>query len=181
MSLSKFSRIMCQIFIVLLILLPIGIIYFWITYGTPHAYLSLLGLVQINTPVDMITKLPLTLLPRVLAIVISLIFSFILMRALILLIRLFGYYSKNEIFSERNVLIYRQLGHCMFYWVFGGLIYQIFMTAAISMNNPPGHRMFFVSITGVDLLTLLVGVIILGIARVMREGQRLADENEYTI
>ncbi len=181
MSLSKYSRIMRRIFQGLLVLLPIGIVCFWATYQTPYAYLSNLGIVQINTPIDILTKLPLTFLTRLMAIIVSLIFSLILVRALMLLIRLFGHYAKNEIFSDRNVNIYRHLGHCVFYWVFGGMVYQALMTVVISMNNPPGQRMLFVSFTGLDALTLLVGVIILGIARVMREGQRLADENEYTI
>ena len=181
MSLSKYSRVMRYVFQMLLMLLPIGIVYFWLTYQTPYAYLSNFGIVQINTPITILTKLPLSFLTRIAAIIVSLIFSFILMRALSLLIQLFGHYARNEIFTACNVQIYRQLGHCVFYWVFGGIVYEALMTIVISMNNPPGERMLFVSFTGVDALTLLVGVIILGISRVMREGQHLADENEYII
>ena len=181
MSLSKYSRIMRRIFQVLFVLIPIGIIYFWMTAGTSYGYLSDIGVFHLPELIAQITKSPLSLPVRFGATIVSLAYSLILMWALVMLIRLFSHYEKGEIFSERNVTIYRRLGHCVFYWFFAGIVYEAILTAVLSMNNPPGHRMFMFGATATDIVSLLVGVIILGIARVMREGQRLADENEYTI
>lgn len=181
MSLSQYSRLLRRIFQILLVLLPIGMVYFWLTAGTPSDYLTRTGVVQLYIPIDSLTSSPLAMKIRLSAMLASAIYALILVRALCLLISLFRHYEMGEIFSERNVKIFRQLGRSIFYWIFGGVLYHTLMSIIISYNNPPGHRMLMVTFSGIDFLSLLVGGIILGIARVMQEGLKLADESELTI
>lgn len=51
------------------------------------------------------------------------------------------------------------------------------MTVALSLGNPPGQRSLAIGIQWDDCLHILFGAVLLTIARVMAEAQRLADDN----
>ena len=55
------------------------------------------------------------------------------------------------------------------------------MSVVLSFNNPPGERILAISFVGMDFLTLILGMIILIISWVMKEGYILADEHSHTI
>ena len=84
-----------------------------------------------------------------------------------------------EITKNRQAL--NKLGYSLFYWVFGSVIYGSLMSVILSFNNPPGERIFAISFVGMDFLTLILGIIILIISWVMKEGYILADEHSQTI
>ncbi|MDT9000474.1 DUF2975 domain-containing protein [Paucibacter sp. APW11] len=48
---------------------------------------------------------------------------------------------------------------------------------ALTWLNPPGHRQLMLGLSLQDYLVLLIGLVLLAIARVMREAARLAEEN----
>ena len=72
--------------------LPVGIIFFWLTTQTDHDYLSFTGLVQYGLDIQAITHTELSIRTRVISIAVSLLYSSILMFALNSLIQLFKNY-----------------------------------------------------------------------------------------
>jgi hypothetical protein len=68
-----------------------------------------------------------------------------------------------------------------FYWAFGGLVYGGLISVVLSFNNPPGQRILSISFTGLDVVTLFCGMIVLVISYVMNEAQKIADEQRHTI
>lgn len=51
------------------------------------------------------------------------------------------------------------------------------MTVALSLGNPPGQRFLAITIAWYDCLHVLIGAVLVAIARVMAEARRLADDN----
>ncbi len=51
------------------------------------------------------------------------------------------------------------------------------MTVAFSLSNPPGQRFLAIDLAWYDWLHILFGAVLVAIARVMAEAQRLADDN----
>lgn len=172
---SRWVGLICRLF---LLLVPIGVIYFWLTVQTPYDYP---GLIQYGLEIESLTSYPLSMQIRLLAIVVSLVYALIIIYALNCLIKLFNNYQKGEIFTLENAGFYKKLGYSIFCWTVGGMIYHAIMTGVISFNNPPGERIIALSITGVDILSLLIGLLVVIISWVMQEGYRIADENTHTI
>lgn len=162
-------------------LLPFFVCYYWLTVDTQYDYLTSLGIIQSSYEISNYTQLPLTLTTRVLASIASLMLCAVIMYALKILIRLFRNYEQNEIFSLQNTMCYQKLGCSLFYWVGASVIYGALISVILSFNNPPGERIISVSFEGIDLLTIVLGFMILIISWVMKEGFILADENFHTI
>ncbi|MCY1549680.1 hypothetical protein D9M68_858610 [compost metagenome] len=51
------------------------------------------------------------------------------------------------------------------------------MSVALSIGNPPGQRVLAITIAWFDCLHVLLGAVLVAIARVMVEARRLADDN----
>lgn len=175
---SRRVRLLLQSF---LALTPIMVCYFWLTVETPYDFISATGIFYLTYDIGYFTMLPLTMTTRIVAAFTSLLMSSILMYALMVLIRLFRNYERGEIFSLENAMSYQKLGYSLFYWVLGSVIYGSLMSVILSFNNPPGERIFEISFVGMDFLTLILGIIILIISWVMKEGYILADEHSQTI
>ncbi|MCC5517242.1 MULTISPECIES: DUF2975 domain-containing protein [Vibrio] len=173
---SRRVRLLLQSF---LALTPIMVCYFWLTIETPYDFISATGLYYYD--IGHLTMLPLSMTTRTVAAFTSLAMSSILMYALMVLIRLFRNYERGEIFSLENAMSYQKLGYSLFYWVLGSVIYSSLMSVILSFNNPPGERILGISFVGMDFLTLILGIIILIISWVMKEGYILADEHSQTI
>ncbi|PTO71086.1 DUF2975 domain-containing protein [Vibrio splendidus] len=173
---SRRVRLLLQSF---LALTPIMVCYFWLTIETPYDFISATGLYYYD--LGHLTMLPLSMTTRTVAAFTSLAMSSILMYALMVLIRLFRNYERGEIFSLENAMSYQKLGYSLFYWVLGSVIYSSLMSVILSFNNPPGERILGISFVGMDFLTLILGIIILIISWVMKEGYILADEHSQTI
>jgi DUF2975 family protein len=175
---SRMARLCFQGFIVLL---PLSVSYYWLTVNTTYDYLGLLGIIELDLDVAELTQVPLSPSTRILALVVSLILCIILMQALNLLIRLFKNYERQDIFSYENAVLYTKLGRLIFYWVFGGFIYNGALSVILSFNNPPGERVLELTFTGVDVMTLFLGVIVLIISWVMKEAYEISEEHRRTI
>ncbi|MEZ8252113.1 DUF2975 domain-containing protein [Vibrio splendidus] len=173
---SRRVRLLLQSF---LALTPIMVCYFWLTIETPYDFISATGLYYYD--IGHLTMLPLSMTTRTVAAFTSLAMSSILMYALMVLIRLFRNYERGEIFSLENAMSYQKLGYSLFYWVLGSVIYSSLVSVILSFNNPPGERILGISFVGMDFLTLILGIIILIISWVMKEGYILADEHSQTI
>ena len=73
------------------------------------------------------------------------------------------------------------MGYALFIWVVVGLIYDALISMVLSMNNPPGHHALALSFQGIDVVTLIIGAIIILIAKVMEQAQILETEHALTI
>ncbi|MEZ8786445.1 DUF2975 domain-containing protein [Vibrio splendidus] len=180
-NIQKQSRRVRMLLQSLFVLTPIMVCYFWLTVETPYDFISSTGIFYLTYDIGNYTMLPLTMTTRIVAAFTSLLMSSILMYALMVLIRLFRNYERGEIFSLENAMSYQKLGYSLFYWVLGSVIYGSLMSVILSFNNPPGERIFEISFVGMDFLTLILGIIILIISWVMKEGYILADEHSQTI
>ncbi|KLV05549.1 membrane protein [Photobacterium aquae] len=178
-NIQKQSRRVRIIFQCLLIFTPIVVCYYWITINTP--YDTLLNTIQFSSKITDYTQQPLSTMTRVWAGAASLLLSGVIMYALIILIRLFRNYEQNNIFTIDNVGYYKKLGFCVFYWVGGSFLYTSVISIILSFNNPPGERLFVIGFTWIDMITLLLGGVIVLISWVMKEGCAIADENSRTI
>ncbi|MEZ8610212.1 DUF2975 domain-containing protein [Vibrio sp. 10N.222.51.C8] len=180
-NIQKQSRRVRMLLQSLFVLTPIMVCYFWLTVETPYDFISSTGIFYLTYDIGNYTMLPLTMTTRIVTAFTSLLMSSILMYALMVLIRLFRNYERGEIFSLENAMSYQKLGYSLFYWVLGSVIYGSLMSVILSFNNPPGERIFEISFVGMDFLTLILGIIILIISWVMKEGYILADEHSQTI
>jgi hypothetical protein len=91
--------------------------------------------------------------------------------------RLFQGYAAGAIFT---VAAARRLCHCAYSLLALGVIAPfgaLGLSLALSADLPPGARKIAISISSDDLGLLLMGIILLVIARVMGEAARLAEEN----
>ena len=52
---------------------------------------------------------------------------------------------------------------------------------ALTINNPPGHRVLAISFTADHVKLMFVAIILMIIARVMNEGREIYDENQLTV
>ena len=49
---------------------------------------------------------------------------------------------------------------------------------ALTLGNPPGQRVLAISLASHDVVSVLVGLLVIGVGAVMREAARIARENE---
>ncbi|WP_161974515.1 DUF2975 domain-containing protein [Piscinibacter terrae] len=90
---------------------------------------------------------------------------------------LFGEYAQGRIFTNLASMRLRRLAWA----VIGAAATQIVARTAhvllLTMNNPPGKKVLTISISSTDYSFIIFGVLLLGIAWVMVEATRLAQEN----
>jgi len=90
---------------------------------------------------------------------------------------LFGEYARGHIFTALASMRLRRLAWSLI----GTAVAQIFARTAIGLvltfNNPPGKKMLILNVSSNDYGFVLFGVLMLGIAWVMVEATRLAQEN----
>ncbi|NOH72232.1 DUF2975 domain-containing protein [Vibrio pectenicida] len=180
-QIQTYSRRIGIVINFLMVLLPVATIYFWLTVQTSGDILTKSGIFELSYDVSSYTSEPLTLQTRLLSLLISLLPCGIVFYALILLKNLFKSYENGEIFTIQTVKYYRQLGLVFFYWAIGGFVYSGLFSVALSFNNPPGERLLALTFTGLDVMALFCGFIVVVISHVMREAQQLADEQKHTI
>jgi len=161
-------------------LLPLMLIHYWLVLDTPYDIYNLIGLI---TPINHISLLiePVSITTRALAFVASLIPVGIIMLGLHLLIGLFKNYQRGSIFTLENSNTYKRLGYCLLFWVFGNVLYGALLSVILSSNGTQENRVLTLTLTGPDLLPLILASIIIVISQIMTEAQKIADEHNQTI
>lgn len=180
-KIQRTSRLVRATLQAVIVLLPLSVCYYWLSVNTPYDVLSLSGIIELDMDVAALTQSPLTLETRLLALLASLGLSAILIYVLVLLVRLFKNYEQQEIFNFENTVLYTKLARSIFYWVVGNFIYTGVLSVILSFNNPPGERVLQLSFTGVDVMTLFLGVVVVVISWVMKEGYDISEEHSQTI
>jgi hypothetical protein len=97
------------------------------------------------------------------------------------LMRLFGLYEQGLIFRSANVRCFKSLSRVLIWWFAGGMVERTLMGIALTLHNPPGHRILTISLGSPDLTALLLGIILAIIAWVMEEGRKLQEDQDFTV
>jgi hypothetical protein len=105
----------------------------------------------------------------------------ITMLILYYLVKLFKLYEQAQIFTSANVKYIRNIGWIMLLNQIIRPIYEAMFTAALTFQNPHGHRFISISFTNNNLTTLIIALFIILISWVMAEGCKLNDEQKYII
>ena len=171
---SKRFRIFFQI---MFILIPLGVIWFWLVFHGKHDVFK-----QFGIGASLVSR-PITVdfLSRALAMAVSIIPTGIILYCLTQLIKLFKNYEDGNIFVFNNVICYQKLGYALFSWVIGGIIYEALISLALTFQNAPKLRLIATGISSIDLVALIAGGIILLISWVMKEAYKTSKEQSLMI
>ena len=152
-------------FQIIFYLMPIFVFLFWVVFRTNYDFFLTLGI-----GADLLVR-PVTInvFTRVLGFSASLIPLGVLMYGLSQLIKLFKNYEVGQIFTSDNANYYQKLGYTLFAWVISGVIYGALISFIVTFQNKPGYRVIAVSMSGIDVASLVTGGIVLIIAWVMKE------------
>ncbi|MET0211062.1 MAG: DUF2975 domain-containing protein [Burkholderiaceae bacterium] len=91
--------------------------------------------------------------------------------------QLFGCYERGEIFSAPATRHLSRLGQAILATAPVMPVTQCLTILALTLQNPPGQRILQFQVGSTHYLQLLFGLILLAMAMVMQEAQRMAEEN----
>ena len=95
--------------------------------------------------------------------------------------RLLVEYECGRIFQPAAVACIRRIGQACLAWVAARLLFDPLSSVAVTLHHPEGQRNLAISNEAIDVSALLLGCVVLLIARVMQEGQRLQEENAQIV
>lgn len=176
---SLFFRVVFQI---LFIALPVILVIAWVT--SPESFVIMGGVINMNfIPRSYVNNILHVLTPtdRLLGFAISSIPMLIELYILYSLIKLFGLYSKGEIFSVNNVRYIRNIGYALLLTQIVNPLYEGLMGVALTWHNPHGHRFASVTLDQTNLGIIFVALIVILISWIMAEGCKLREEQQLTI
>jgi len=104
-----------------------------------------------------------------------------IMSILYLLYRLFKKYSQGEIFDGRNVVRIKNIGYFILAYNLSSPLYEGLVTYALTYQNEVGHKMIRMGLSGMNLFSIAIAVMIIIIAWIMDEGRKLKENEAYTI
>ena len=114
---------------------------------------------------------------RLIALVCALVATGFTMWALWSLRRLFLLYARGSVFSAEALAALNHVAVALFAGVVVAFAMQAPISLALTWPNGAGHREISLSFGTSDVATLFMAGVVLVIARVMAEAQRVADEN----
>ncbi len=120
-------------------------------------------------------------LSLVLGFAISLAASGIILFGLWRLRRLFELYSHGRIFTAENAYCLRSFAWALVIFAVTKPLFGAALSVALTFRNPPGERALAISLGSNEFGVAFVGVLLLVIAWIMREGCRLAEENAQIV
>jgi hypothetical protein len=125
--------------------------------------------------------LPLPVSARFMGFLVTMMPTAVAMAGAYYLMRLFHLYEQGYIFKPPNVLCFKRLSRVLMWWFAVGIIHRSLLSVALTLHNPPGHRIFTLGIGSPDLTALLLGCILAVIAWVMEEGRKLQEDQDFTV
>ena len=168
------SRILKRICMLLVFLVPVICALYWIFFNQVRHLPNMA-----NFPVPVTGNLP--AFSRILAFFTDLIPLSVLVYGLFVLTRLFALYENGIIFAKANVDCFNRLGRAMIIWVVCHFLNNSLISIALTLHNPPGHRMITVGLEGAEFSALFVGGIILTVTWVMDEARKIKEDYELFI
>ena len=167
-SLQRLSRRLKRVAIVFMALTLIISVLFWLFIN--------------QLPSELLSRLPvkfdqsLSLSTRLLALLVTMIPVTLLLCGLKTLVNLFRSYESGKVFSQNNVKHFKTLGWVLIVWFFASVLYNALLSIVLTLNNPPGHRMLVVRFELLDLTSLLMGFVLIAIAKVMQLAYELNED-----
>ncbi|ODN43834.1 DUF2975 domain-containing protein [Piscirickettsia litoralis] len=171
---SFFSRILFSVvlFAVVILLIIPSLMQWLYPFNCNHITASnesLCSIQQLNYPTRM-TSLVFGVAPY-------LIFSY----GCFIIIRLFKNYERGLVFTKENVTLYNKIGWSALLWAILKPIAQSLQTFVLSLHLGPGHYAVRILVQESSYIAGFIGLLIVIISYVMREGQRLQEQEDYTV
>jgi hypothetical protein len=91
--------------------------------------------------------------------------------------RLFESYARGEVFTAAAARRLRRCGYALIITGAESPFGSLLLSAALSLDLPPGRGSLVVTISSNDLLLALIGGVVLVISQVMVEAARIAEDN----
>ena len=179
---KRVSLFFRAVFQILFIALPVILVIAWVT--SPESFVIMGGVINMSfIPRSYVNNILHILTPtdRLLGFGISSIPMLIELYILYSLIKLFGLYSKGEIFSVNNVRHIRNIGYALLVTQVVNPLYEGLMGVALTWHNPHGHRFASVTLDQTNLGIIFVALIVILISWIMAEGCKLREEQQLTI
>ncbi|MDD7985226.1 DUF2975 domain-containing protein [Lentisphaera marina] len=175
-SLSKWLK---WIFAMYLIVLPVIQIVIW-TYLDKQTVRT--GATEL-LPYGVVLPPPITdvVETKFVCFLISMVPTAITMFVFYYLSRLFSLYSKGIIFEDSNVNLIKKIAYLLLIKAAIGPVFEAAITAAWTMGNPVGERVIMLTSQTINLNGIVTALIILVAAWVMNEGQKLKQEQLFTV
>ncbi len=167
------SRRLRVLFTGLIWLIPVFTVLFWLMFNSlPEGF-------KVELPAR--NQADLTVISIGLGILISILPLGAVLYILNSLKRLFTLYEQGTVFARDNVQCFQQLGKGLIGLVFANLLFTPLLSLVISFSNPEGQRVIVAEMGSVELGNLLIGIVVLLIARVMKEAVELEAERALTV
>ncbi len=125
--------------------------------------------------------MPLPATTRLMGFLVTMVSASVVIVGALHLMRLFDLYGKGSIFRDANVQCYKHLSRILIWWFAARIVERTLLGIALTLHNPPGQRMLTLGVSSSDLGILLIGFILSIITWVMEEGQRLQEDQDYTV
>lgn len=94
---------------------------------------------------------------------------------------LFGCYAKGQIFTADNTAYIRRTAMAFLGIAFMSILVNTASILVLTANNLPGQKLLSVSFGTPQISDILTGMILVVIAWIMNEGQKLKEDAEYTV
>ncbi|WP_066856526.1 DUF2975 domain-containing protein [Halodesulfovibrio spirochaetisodalis] len=104
-----------------------------------------------------------------------------IMYVLRMLSRLFALYSRGEFFGVDNVACYRAIGIGLIVQQALSLPQGALQSVILSFTNPQGQRFISISVDDANISLVVVGLMVILISRIMDEGRKLQEEQQFTV
>lgn len=190
-NVSLFFR---YIFQLIMIILPVLVVLSWLY--APHELILLMGFIKINaipthylgthlfSPQGMpenIIMHTLTMNEKILACLVDFLPTIVQLFVLYFLIKLFKLYEQGQIFSLQHVKYIRNIGYALLAGQIIEPIYQALMGIVLTLNNPPHHHFFSITLGQNNIGLLLTALLVILISWIMAEAYQLQEEQKLTI
>ncbi len=86
-------------------------------------------------------------------------------------------YQKLILFTRGNVKIIRKLGFSLYWWAISNILFKTLVTLLLTLNNPPHQRILSVSVSGMDIQSVVIGSIIILFSWVFIEAATIAEDS----
>lgn len=178
-KIQRVSRVFRVLFQTLFFILPLLLILFWMTASHPSWEWNGIKIQSIPSGIKMLHAFNLE--TRLLGLSISMIPTIIHMLILYFLFKLFGLYEKGEIFSIVNVKYIKNIGYLMLLDQLVNPIYQLFISVAMTWQNPKGQGVASITMDQTNIATMIAAVLIILISWIMAEGCKLREEQALIV
>ena len=170
-NVAALSRLMAFLSLCGFVLLPICVVYVFV--APDRSQWMMLDINHLGAEIN--SAVPIQL--RLMALCCALVPTGFTMWALWSLQRLFRLYAKGSVFSAEALAALNAVAIALSAGVVAAFVAQAPISLALTWYHGPHHREISLGFGSGDVATLFTAGVVLVIARVMREAQRVVDEN----